>query len=375
MEKNSPKKFLIIGNKTSSVVNFRGDLLCDIKKRGYDVVAVVPENDCQDFFKKNDIKVRLVELNKNSLSISGTLNWYKNLKEIIKKEKPDKVFSFTIKPVIFGSIAAKKAGVKDIYSLICGLGMLFCSDRLKIKALKNVGGKLYKHALKYNTKVIFQNSDDIDEFAKLGYVKRERCELVNGSGVNLKKFVRNTLPKNKMSFLMVSRIIKEKGVAEYFEAAKNVKEKYSDVSFVYIGMVDKNKNAIDLANLRPYIDAGIIDYVPETDEVVKYVADCSVFVLPTYYREGIPRTLLEATAMGRPIITTNTPGCKETMMDGKNGVFVKTRDAKDLAEKMIWMIEHKDALQKMGDESYKICLEKFTIDKVNADMMRIMGVE
>ena len=366
---------MIIGNKTSSVVNFRGDLLCDIKKKGYEIVAVVPENDCKDFFEKNGIRVRLAKLNKNSLSVSGTINWYKNLKKIITEERPDKVLSFTIKPVIFGSVAAKKSGVKDIYSLICGLGMLFCSNKPKIKALRVVGGKLYKHALKYNTKVIFQNTDDISEFTQKGYVEKNKCELVNGSGVNLERFSRNEIPQDKVSFLMVSRVLKEKGVAEYFEAAEIAKGKYPNASFVYIGSVDKNKNAIDLVNLKPYIDAGIIDYVPETSEVAKYVAGCSVFVLPTYYREGIPRTLLEAAAMGRPIITTNTPGCKETVIEGKNGLFVKTRDAKDLAKKMIWMIEHKDNLQKMGDESYKICLDKFTIDKVNADMMRIMGVE
>lgn len=375
MEQDKKKKFLIIGHKTSTVVNFRGDLLCDIKRNGYEVVAIVPDNTYRDFFSKNNIKVRVVKLERNSLSISNTLEWYKNLKKIIKEEQPDIVFSFTIKPVIFGSIAAKKVGMENIYSLISGLGMLFCSDGVKIRALRFVGGKLYRYALRFNKKVIFQNPDDINEFVKLGYAKKEQCELVNGSGVNLKKFPRKKLPQNKMSFLMVSRIIKEKGVAEYFEAAKIVKEKYPDVNFAYIGMMENNKNAIKLDDLKSYIKTGVIDYIPETNEVVKYMASCSVFVLPTYYREGIPRTLLEATAMGRPIITTDTPGCKETIIDGKNGVFVKTRDAKDLAEKMIWMIEHKDILQKMGDESYKICLEKFTIDKVNGRMMEIMGVE
>lgn len=375
MEQSKQKKFLIIGNKTNTVVNFRGDLLCDIQRKGYEVVAVVPEDDCRDFFEKNHIKVRLAKLNKNSLSVFGVFSWYESLKKIIKEEQPDIVFSFTIKPVIFGSMAAKKAGVKNIYSLICGLGMLFCSDSFKIKVLRFVGGKLYRHALRYNKKVIFQNKDDIDEFVKCRYVKRSQCELVNGSGVNLEKFSRNELPKDKVSFLMVSRLLKEKGVAEYFKAARIVKEKYPKANFVYIGAVDKNKNAIAFKDLKSYIDSGIIDYVPETKEVAKHVANSSVFVLPTYYREGIPRTLLEATAMGRPIITTNTPGCRETVIDGRNGLFVKARDAKDLAEKMIWMIEHKDKLQKMGDVSFEICKEKFAIDKVNAQMMGVMGLE
>lgn len=370
----SAGKFLLIGPKTKTVVNFRGDLLCDIKKRGYEVVVVVPENACLDFFKENGIKVRLVNLNKNSTSIRNSLAYCRDLQRIIEEEKPDKVFSFTIKPVVFGSIAAKRAGVKEIYSLVCGLGLLYSSDALSIRVLRMIAGILYRYALKFNDKVIFQNSDDIEEFVKRGYVKRERCELVNGSGVNLKKFKRNKIPKNKISFLMVSRVLKEKGVMEYFEAAKIVKKKYPEAEFVYVGAIDRNKNAIGLDELRPYTEAGIVEYVPETNEVEKYVAESSVFVLPTYYREGIPRTLLEATAMGRPIITTKTPGCKEVVTEGKNGVFVKPRDSRDLAEKMIYMIKNRDKLQEMGDKSYDMCLKKFRIDIIDDKMMEIMKI-
>ncbi|MBQ8985567.1 glycosyltransferase family 4 protein [Candidatus Saccharibacteria bacterium] len=368
------RKFMIIAPLCKSLVNFRGDLMKDIRDKGYDIVAVIPDNTEKDFFKNNNIKVRLVDLDKNSVSVFGSLGYFNNLKKIIKEEKPDIVFSYTIKPVIFGSVAAHKVGVKEIYSLICGLGMLFCSDSLKIKVLRFLGGRMYKHALKYNDKVIFQNQDDINEFVKRGYVKRSQCELVNGSGVNLKKFSRNELPKKDVSFLMVSRVLKEKGVMEYFEAAKLVKEKYPDVKFSYIGQVDKNKNALPFDLLKPYIDSGVVEYIPETKEVEKYVAKCSVFVLPSYYCEGIPKTLLEATAMGRPIITTKTPGCKETVIEGENGLFVKTRDAKDLAEKMIWMIEHKDKLQKMGDKSFEICKEKFEIGIIDEKMMGVMGI-
>ena len=252
---------------------------------------------------------------------------------------------------------------------------MFSSDALKIRALRFVGGNLYKYALKYNKKVIFQNQDDIDEFVRRKYVKREQCELVNGSGVNLKKFKKNKIPAGPVSFIMVSRVLKEKGVLEYFEAAKIVKKKYPEAKFSYIGAIDKNQNAIKLSALKPYINAKTVEYIPETKEVEKYVAKCSVFVLPTYYREGIPRTLLEATAMGRPIITTNTPGCRETVVEGKNGLFVKSRDALDLAEKMTWMVERKDKLQEMGDKSYKICLEKFTISIINKRMLEILGVK
>ena len=367
------KKILMIAPKTNTFVNFRGDLIKDIKKLGYKITVIVPENDCEDFFKENDVDVRLIDLDKNSTSVLKTISYYNNLKRIIKEEKPDKVFSYTIKPVIFGSIAAQKAKVKEIYSLICGLGYLFSVNSLKVRILRKICGVAYKYALKYNSKVIFQNSDDIDEFVKRNYIKKEKCELVNGSGVNIEKFRRNDLPKD-LSFLMVARVLKEKGVMEYFEAAKVIKEKYADIKFSYIGAIDKNKNAINFDVLKPYIEKGIVNYIPETDHVERYLEECTVFVLPSYYREGIPRTLIEATAMGRPIITTNTPGCRETVIDGKNGYFVKEKNIEDLVNKMIYLIEHKDKLIEMGDISYKICMDKFTIDKIDKEMMRIMRI-
>ncbi|MBQ3293618.1 glycosyltransferase family 4 protein [Candidatus Saccharibacteria bacterium] len=367
------KKIVFVAPQTKSLINFRGDLMKDIVKKGYAVVAVIPEDESREFFIKNHIKTRLLVMDKNSTSIFQNISYYKKLKQIIKEEKPDKVFCYTIKPVIFGSIAAHKAGIKEIYSLICGLGYVYSANGTKHKLLQKICDKAYKHALKYNKKVIFQNQDDIDEFVKRKNLSKAKCELVNGSGVNLNKFKRNDLPKG-ISFLMVSRILKGKGVMEYFEAARIVKEKYPQVHFTYIGQIDHGQSAIKYDGIKPYIDDGIVEYVSYTTHAEKYFEKCSVFVLPSYYREGIPRTLIEATAMGRPIITTKTPGCKETVVDGKNGYFVKPRSAKNLAEKMILMIKNSDQLQKMGDTSYSLCLEKFDIKIINDQMLKIMEV-
>ncbi|MBR0134320.1 glycosyltransferase [Candidatus Saccharibacteria bacterium] len=282
----SNKKILMIAPKTNTFVGFRCDLMKDMIKKGYSITAIIPEDDCKDFFKENHIKTRLINLNKNTTSVFANLAYYKNLKKIIKEEKPDKVFSYTIKPVIFGSIAAHKAGVKDIYSLVCGLGYVYSENDAKHRILQTICDRAYKYALKFNKKVIFQNQDDIDEFLKRKNVSKEKCELVDGSGVNLTKFKRNKLPKN-VSFLMVSRIIKGKGVMEYFEAAKIIKEKHPEVSFTYVGQFDEGQSAIKFEDLQPYIDNKIVDYVPYTTHVEDYYAKCSVFVLPSYYREGI----------------------------------------------------------------------------------------
>lgn len=367
------KSIMFIAPQTQSLINFRGDLMLDIKKKGYEVIAVVPEKDRMEFFKDNGIKVRLIELDKNSTSILKTLKYYKELKRIIKEEQPNKVFSYTIKPVIFGSIAAHSVGIKEIYSLVCGIGYVYSHDDAKAKVLQNICGKAYKKAFKYNKKVIFQNQDDIDEFVGRKYLKREKCELVNGSGVNLEKFKRNKLPK-EVSFLMVSRVLREKGVLEYFEAAKIVKEKHPEVHFAYIGQIDQGQSAIKYEDIKPYIEDKIVEYIPFTNNVEKYLKKCSVFVLPSYYREGIPRTLIEATAMGRPIITTNTPGCRETVIKDRNGCFVQPKSSKSLSSAMLKMVESKKILQAMGDISYKLCIEKFNISIINENMNEIMEI-
>lgn len=368
------KKIMMIAPKTKTFINFRGDLMKDIKKKEYNIVAVIPEDEEKEFLKENNIKTVLINVNKNSLSILNTINYYKQLRKIINKEKPDKVFSYTIKPVIFGSIAAKKENVKEIYSLICGLGYLYSVRNIKTKLLRIICGLLYKYAFKVNKKVIFQNENDLNEFVKRKYVEKEKCEIVNGSGVNLDKFKRNDLPNDKISFLMISRILKQKGVIEYCKAAKIIKEKYQDVSFTYIGDLENKRGKGTYKKFKKYIEGNTIKYIKETKHVEDYLKEASVFVLPTYYGEGIPRTIIEAAAMARPIITTNIPGCREVVIDGKNGVFVKEKDVNDLVEKMEYMIKNKDKLQSMGNEGFKICKEKFTIDIINNKMMEIMDI-
>lgn len=232
----------------------------------------------------------------------------------------------------------------------------------------------YKIAFKYNKKVIFQNKDDINEFVNRKYLKKEKCELVDGSGVNMERFKRNPLPDNDV-FLMVSRILKQKGVREYFEAAKLVKQKYPDTKFLYVGAEDKTQAALNLDEVREeFLDTGIINYCGESNDVPSYIAKSSVFVLPSYYREGVPRTLLEALSMGRPIITTDTVGCRETVKDGINGYFVPIKDSKALAEKMIYLIEHREVLQKMSDASYEYCKKRFDVDIINKRMLEIMKI-
>lgn len=365
------KKMLFIAPKTATFLNFRGQLMKDIVDNGYEVVAIVPEDTHDDEFKKINVRKIILNFNKTSISPIATLKYYFSLKKIIKKEQPDKIFAYTIKPVIFGSIAGHKSKVREIYSLVCGLGMVYSVDNLKTKIIRPICNLAYKIAFKYNEKVIFQNKDDVNEFVNRRIIDNEKCEVVNGSGVDLNVFKKNELPNND-SFIMVSRIINEKGFKEFFKAASMIKTKYSNAKFTYIGAYDKSYKK-DFELLKPYIEQGIVEYIPETDKVQEYLSKHAIFVLPSYYREGIPKTLLEATAMGRPIITTNTPGCRETIIEGENGYFVKTRNVDDLVEKMEKMINEND-LQSFGDKSYELCLKKFDIKIINKQMIKIMRV-
>lgn len=373
--KKQNKKILMIASKTKAHINFRGDLTKDIINHGYDVSVIVPH----EFYKKElenlGAKVIVVPFDKNSVSIKANLKTINQLTTVIKEEKPDKIFAYTIKPIILGSIAAHRAKIKEVYSMVTGLGHIYSDNSFKIKIIRVICGVGYKIAFKFNKKVIFQNQDDIEEVIRRKYIKRNKCELVNGSGVNMERFKRTPLEKNNV-FLMVSRVLQEKGVIEYFEAAKKIKKKYKDkVKFMFVGEIDKTNYAIDTEKLKKYADEKIVEVIPETDDVANYLEKCRVFVLPTYYREGVPRVNLEALSMGRPIITTKMPGCKETLIEKKNGLFVNVKDVDNLVKKIEWMINNPKKVEMMSEASYQLCKEKFEIGIINKRMLEILEIE
>lgn len=217
-----------------------------------------------------------------------------------------------------------------------------------------------------------QLRDDKSEFINNGLLGKEKAVIINGSGVNLEKFKPVKLPQEN-TFLFIGRLIKDKGIMEYLEACKIVKTKYYDVRCLLVGPYDSNPSALKPEELKPYIDGEIIEYFGEKKDVRPFIAQCSTYVLPSYH-EGTPKTVLEAMAMGRPIITTDAPGCRETVIDGLNGFLVPVKDSEKLARKMIWMIEHKEEVEKMGQESRKICEEKFDVNKVNEVILKTMGL-
>ena len=349
-------RFILVSPKNRTAYNFRGDLI----KRIISCEA---------------LGARFVEIpmNKNGVNPKEDLKYQKALYELFKKEKPDVVLGYTSKPVIYGSIAAKKAGVPHKVAMITGLGYAFTAQTKKAKAIRAVMSVLYKKALNCADTVIFQNPDDREQFVSSGLVKSEKCRVVNGSGVNTNRFSVADYP-DKITFFMLSRVMYSKGIREYLRACELVKEKHPEVRFMLLGACENIQDSLSKEDLAPYVENGIIEHFGETDRVEDYYKKCSVYVLPSY-REGTPRTVLEAMSMGRAIITTDAPGCRETVIDGKTGFLVPVKNAEAVAEKMTEFIENPELIKTLGAASAEYAREKFSVDKVNDDMCCHLNIE
>ena len=365
-------KILIVSPKNKTVFNFRGDLVKDMIARGHNVVVTGPNKDfVEDVYALGVEKFIEVPFVKDNTSVSGDVHYFEQLRKVMKAEKPDLVFSYTIKPVVYGSMAAGMAGVKRIVAMVTGLGRVYTSDSLKTKAVRQITKTLYKQAFHHCDRVIFQNRDDIRELVSDHYLPEKKTALVNGSGVNMERFHRSDLPE-KPVFLMVGRVIKEKGVMEFCEAARKLKKEVPAARCILLGGFDQSIGALKSEDIQPYIDDGSIEFPGEVKDPVAFYGNCSVFVLPSYYREGLPRTILEAMSCGRPVITTDWPGCREPMEDGKNGFLVPVQDASALAEKMILLAKDRALLERMGEAAWNHCRKNYAVEIVNTQMREIM---
>lgn len=365
--------FLLISPKNRTVYNFRGELIKCLIEKGYNVYVTGPDDTDVDKIESLGVKFIKVPVDKNGTNILGDIQYCKKLRQVMKEIKPDVILGYTIKPVVYGTIAGWLCGVKNINCLITGGGYTFTASSLKAKVLGVVVRTLYKFALKRSSHVIFQNSDDKNEFIARKLVKAEKCNVVNGSGVDMTHFQLAEQPE-KICFFMLSRLLKSKGVVEYLEAAKSVKKKHPEVKFVLLGKYeDKMQDAVDKEYVEGLIKVGVVERFEETNDVRPYYEKCSVYVLPSY-REGTPRTVLEAMSMGRPIITTDTNGCRDTVINEKTGFLVPIKNADAVSEKMLYFIEHPECIQPMGLASREYCKEKYEINKVNHNMLKFMEI-
>lgn len=367
-------KIAVLSSHTSSLFWFRMDMMNEFLENGHTVIALgpEPEADWKDKFEKSNIDYRQLYVERNGMNPLKDLRTLRALHKFMKKERPDKVFAYQAKTVIYGSIAANLNGITEVYPMIAGLGSIFRGTGFKNTIVKTIMKIEFWAACKCSKKVFFQNHDDKNEFIQNGLLKDDKIVIINGSGVNLDKFKPTSFPEEP-AFLFIGRLIKDKGVIEYLEACKEVKGKHPKVRCLLVGPYDSNPSALKPEELTPYIESGVIEYFGEQSDVRPYVAQCSTYVLPSYH-EGTPKTVLEAMAMGRSIITSDAPGCRETVIDGTNGYLVKVKDAQGLLSKMEYFVSNPKAGRNMGTESAKLAREKYDVKIVNKTIMQAMGI-
>lgn len=366
-------KILIIGGYGPSLINFRGPLLKEMVADGHEIFAAAPPDDedvapALDALGVTYLPVYINRTGMNPLNDGRTLL---ELWKIVRRVKPDKVLCYTIKPVIYGSIASRLAGAKEIYSMITGLGYAFGQTSGKRGLLFRLVKLLYWTALKLNRTVMFQNPDDRALFLELGIVARaEKTIITNGSGVNLDHYEMKPPVVKGPVFLCLSRLLREKGVREFAQAAVMLKKEFPEAVFRLVGPQDHGPDSISKDEIEIWKLGGlecpgrVLDVRPE-------IAGASVYVLPSY-REGTPRSVLEAMSMGRPIVTTDTPGCRETVIEGINGYLVPVQNVTALAQALKKFIEHTEQIPEMGRKSRVIAEKKYDVKLVNRTIMDTM---
>lgn len=373
------KRFLLIAGFPDSLINFRGPLIAALLAEGLEVHIASPSipasSPIRHSLEKLGVHVHQIILQRTGLNPLMDLITLAQLWRLMQSLKPDFTLGYTVKPVIYGSLAAWFADVPNRFAMITGLGYAFQGENGKRSWLKRIVASLYREALAKTSKVFFQNPDDEALFYQQNILSKieQKSVVVNGSGIDVESFNVVSMPA-KPCFLLIARLLGDKGVREYVKAACIVKSRYPEVSFGLVGWIDANPDSISENELAQWIDSGVVEFYGRQSDVKPALAKCSVYVLPSY-REGTPRTVLEAMAMGRPIITTDAPGCRETVIDGENGFLVPVKAIDELAVVMLKFINQPELIHTMGKRSRQIAEQKYDVRKVNNHMLQEMGVK
>lgn len=370
------KRLFFFHTNADYLVGLRLPMLKALVQAGYEVTAFAP-NLAGSHIEKLDrhgIAGRRYELEPTGLNPLRDLRALFKLWQLMRKEHPDLVFVNNIKPVVFGGLAAAFARVPRRYALVGGLGYAFTDaaggERRWLERI--IASALYAVVFRVLHLVIFHNADDLSLMARRRICPRRRAAVVQGSGVDISRFTpfdRNAAKPD--NFIFVGRLLRDKGISEYLAAAEKVKALHPSANFVVVGGADSNPTAIDVGALQRLHETGVVHWVGQVDDVRPYLRDASVFVLPSY-REGLPRSTLEALACGLAVITTDAPGCRETVRDGVNGLLVPVRDEDSLAQAMMRLCGNPHEVETMGKAGRRLAEEKFSIEQVNQEILRLI---
>lgn len=378
-------KFLIIASSVPSILNFRGELLLALQEAGFEIHIAAPEFTSYpaELEKLHSLgyKVHNIFMQRTGTNPAADAQTFLALYRLMRDIKPDYMMGYTIKPVIYGLLAAKFAHVPHRFALITGLGFAFQGvdeQGYRKSHLQKIMHKLYSLALVSTHKIFFQNPDDEALFKSMGIVKpTASTKVVNGSGVDLSEY--SVQPFHTVDdspiprFLLIARLLVDKGIREYAQAARLIKIKYPQVQFDLVGPFDSNPSAISQIELDTWLEEELFTYWGRVSDVRPAILANSIYVLPSY-REGTPRSVLEAMAMGRPIITTDAPGCRETVINGYNGYIVPVKAVDELAAAMERFIVDPKLIVQMGAASRQLVEDKFDVHAVNQVMLKEMDI-
>ncbi len=375
------KKFLLIAGFADSLINFRWDLICALQAKGLEVHVAAPEISSSpttlEKLRNNGVFAHDVPMQRTGTNPIEDFKTLIALRQLMQQVRPDYVMAYTIKPVIYGMLAAASTGVPNRAALITGLGYAFQDSEgsTKQNLIRRVTRQLYARALSAADLTFFQNEDDQKLFTDLGIIRPgQNTVVVNGSGVNTEKFSPQPLPEgDEVHFLLIGRLLKDKGVREYVEAARQVKQQYPQAVFNLVGFLDSNPSSVTQQELDQWVNEGTVKFWGKLSDVRPAINACHVFVLPSY-REGTPRTVLEAMATGRAIITTDAPGCRQTVENGYNGWLVPVQSAEKLAEAMERFLSEPALIQQMGQASLEIARNKYDVNIINDFMLNQLKI-
>ena len=355
-------------------MNFRGHLIRTLASRGYRVTVCVPDAPAavREGIENAGAHYQDIPLDRTGINPLRDLQTLFFLYRLIKKIRPEIVFSYAAKPIIWGGIGARLAGCRCFCALFTGLGYAFTpSLKYKQRIVSRIVRTLYSISIKNTCIAFFQNPDDRQTLLQAGVLKEGTVsKIINGSGVDLTQYPVQPLPE-KPVFLLVARLIVDKGVHEFRQAAQIIKDKYPEARFIVVGGLDSNPAAITEKELQTWIESGDIEYWGQLEDVLSALGKSQVFVLPSY-REGTPRSTLEAMSTGRPVITTDAPGCRETVQHGVNGFLVPAKDPVALAEAMERFVTDPALAETMGTNSRMIAEQKYDVHKVNEEIIKTM---
>lgn len=374
----------VIGSWAPSLIKFRGPLLAAMVGRGHQVTALAPPAGAGDAAAGGDVPAQLaglgvefapIALDRAGIDPAADARAVAGLVRRLRAIRPELVLGYTIKPVIYGSLAARLAGVPRRAAMITGMGSALVSARTpKQRVVAGLARRLYRAGLAQCQVVIFQNTDDRDELARLGALPAAaRTAIVRGSGVDLAHYAASPLPPGPPVFLFLGRLLRDKGIHEFVAAARTVRARVPAARFRIAGWLDPNPEALSRRELDAIVGDGTVEYLGATDDVRPHLAAAHTLVLPSY-REGTPRSVLEAMSMNRAVITTDVPGCRDTIVDGESGLLVPARDAAELAKAMLLLATTPALVAQLAAAGRARAIELYDAHEVAASVLDALGL-